>query len=182
MAGGGEVDKASWSPVEALISADAGEVKGGKVEAGEAAHVHFVGGESGCCADGVVARALGMWELNIPVSLLFVADHGELEGHGVVGTLNTAVGALVVETGGNLIDDEAVVEGEGELRAKLESVVGCRANGHPQRGIYWSTRVDKAVGRAGGGGVSLCSCVHVGAAVEVARKKENVGIVWRHLG
>ena len=86
-------------------------------------HVHFVGRKSGGCADGVVVRALDVWQLNIPVSLLFVADHGEHEGHGMVNTRDTAVGTRVVGTGGNLIDAEAVVEGEGEFGPKLESVV-----------------------------------------------------------
>ena len=80
--------------------------------------MHLVRGKSGGCADGVVVRALDVWRLNIPVSLLFVADHGEHKGHGVVDTLDTAVGTRVVG-----IDAEAVVEGEGKFRAKLESVV-----------------------------------------------------------
>ena len=63
-------------------------------------------------------------ELNIPGSLLFVADHGEYKGHGVVDTLDAAVGVRVVGTGGNLIDAEAVVKGEGKVGAKLKSVVG----------------------------------------------------------
>ena len=62
--------------------------------------MHFVwGGKSGGCADGVAVRALDVWESDLSVSLLIVADHGEHEGHGVVDTLNTAVGARVVGTG-----------------------------------------------------------------------------------
>ena len=75
----------------------------------------------GGCGDGVVVRALGVWELNIPVRLLFVDDHDEHEGYGVVDALDTAVGARVVGAGGNLIYAEAVVEGEGKLGAKPES-------------------------------------------------------------
>ena len=55
--------------------------------------------------------------------MLFVADHGEHMGHGVVDTLDTAVGERVVGTGGSLIDAEAVVEGEGKFGANLETVV-----------------------------------------------------------
>ena len=106
------------------MSADVGEVKDVKGEAGEMIHVHFVGGKSDGCAEGVVVRALNVWELNVPVSLLFVADHGEHEGHGVVDTFDTAVGARVVGAGGNLVGAEAVVEGEGKFGAKPESVVG----------------------------------------------------------
>ena len=36
--------------------------------------------KSGGCADGVVVRVLGVWELNLSVRLLFVTDHGEHEG------------------------------------------------------------------------------------------------------
>ena len=39
--------------------------------------------------------ALDVWELNISVSLLFAAGHGEHEGHGVVDALDTTVGARV---------------------------------------------------------------------------------------
>ena len=58
MASGDEVDKSYLVPVEALMFADVREVKDGKGEPGEAAHVHLVGGKSGGCADGVVVRAL----------------------------------------------------------------------------------------------------------------------------
>ena len=98
--------------------------KDGKREAGEAAHVNLVEVKSGGYADGVVVRALDVWESNIPVSLLFVADHGGHKGHDVADTLDTAVGARVVGTGGSLIDAEAAVEGEGTFGAQLESVVG----------------------------------------------------------
>ena len=63
-----------------------------------------------------------MWELNIPVRLLFVADHGEHEGYGVVDARDTAVGARVVGAGGNIFDAEAVVDGEGRFGTKPESV------------------------------------------------------------
>ena len=101
--------------------------------------MHLVGGKSGGCADGVVVRALDVWELNIPASLLFIADHGEHKGHGVVGTLNTAVGERVVGTGGNLIDAEAVVEGEGKFGENWSPLSESRVTEHPQRGIYRST-------------------------------------------
>ena len=97
------------------MSADVVEVKNGKGDTEEAAHVYFVGSKSSGCADGVVVRALDVWELNIPVSSSFVADHGEHEGHGVVDALDTAVGARMVGTGGNRIDVEAVVEDEGKF-------------------------------------------------------------------
>ena len=76
MAGGGEVDISQLVPVEDFMSADVAEVKDGKGEAGEATHVHFVGGKSGGCANGVFVRTLDVREFNNPVSLLFVADHG----------------------------------------------------------------------------------------------------------
>ena len=80
--------------------------------------------KSGGCDDGAVVRVVGVWELNIPVRLWFVADHGEHEGYGVVDALDTAVGARVVGAGGNLIDAEAVVEGEGRFGAKPSPFVG----------------------------------------------------------
>ena len=83
--------------------------------------------KSGGCAEGVAVRVLGVWELISPVRLLFVADHGEHEGYGAVDAPDTAVVARVVGAGGNLIDAEAVVEGEGKFGAKPESV--CRRVG-----------------------------------------------------
>ena len=159
------------------MSADVGEVKDGKGEAGEAVHVQLVGGKSGGCAEGVVVRALDAWRLNIPVSLLFVADHGEHKSHGVVDTLDTAVGTRVVGAGGNLIETEAVVECKGNFGAKLESVYGKQSyRACPERDIS----VNKDVGRAKGGELGPCSGVHVGVAAEVVRKKEDVGVASRH--
>ena len=59
-------------------------------------------------AYGAVVRVVGVWQLNIPVRLLFVADHCEHEGYGVADALDTAVGARVVGAGGSLIDAEEV--------------------------------------------------------------------------
>ena len=80
------------------MSADVGEVKYGKGETGETIYVHFVRSKSGGCPDGVVVRALDVWELNIPVSWMFVAHHGVHEIRGAADTLDTAVGARVVHT------------------------------------------------------------------------------------
>ena len=66
------------------MSADVREIEDGKGEARETTHVYFVGGVSVGCADGVVLRALDVWEWNTPISSLFVADHAEYEGHGAV--------------------------------------------------------------------------------------------------
>ena len=51
-----------------------------------------------------------------------------------------------------------------------------RENAFPERDIL----VDKDVVHAGGGKISLCSGVHVDAAAEANRKKEDVGVAsWR---
>ena len=95
LAGGGEIVIRKLVPVVALVSADVEGVKDGKGEARETIHVHFLGSKSGGCADGVVVCALNVRDLNITVILLFVADHGEHKGHGVVDALDTAAGARV---------------------------------------------------------------------------------------
>ena len=97
-------------------------------------------GNSGGCSDGVVVRALDVWEWSILVTLWFVAHDGENEGHDVVGALGSAVCARLVGAGGSRIDFEAVVESEGKFRAKLESVVGKTSEGGSPRGMKWSTR------------------------------------------
>ena len=158
------------------MSAGVGEVKNGRGGAGETTHVYFVGGKSGGCANGVVVCNLDVWGLNAPVGLLFVADHGEHEGHGVVDALTTAIGVRVVGVGGHFIDAEAVVEGEGTFGEKLESFVGNDSDGaSPEMGVS----VNKDVGRAGGDELSLCSSVHVGAAAETVVEKEDVRVAPR---
>ena len=157
--------QATLSRLRLCFSADVGEVEGGKGEAWETTHVH-VGGKSGGRADGVVVCALDVWELNISVCLLFFTEHGEHVDHGVVDVddaLDTAVRKRVVGAGGNFIDAEAVVDGEGKFGVKLESVLGKESDGaSPERNVS----VDKDVCRAGGGELSLCRGVHVGAAAE----------------
>ena len=119
--------------------------------------------KSGGCADVVVVCALDMWELSIHVRLLFVTDHGEHQSYGVVDTLDIDVGARVVGAGDNSIGAEAVVEGEERFGDTPESVVGKQSDGaSPIRNIS----VNKDVSRAGGGELSLCSGVHVGAALK----------------
>ena len=122
LASGDEVDISQLIQVEALMSAVVGDVKYGEVEAGDAAHVHLVGGKSSACADGVGSRALDVLELNIPGISLFVADYVEDKGHGVVDTLDTVVGARMVGSGGNLTDTEVIAVGEGSFGANLEAV------------------------------------------------------------
>ena len=91
-------------PVEALVSADVGGVEDGKREAGETAHVYFVRCEAGSRADGVVVRTFDVRELYVPIGLLFVSDHGEHEGHGVVDAFDAAVGARMVGACGYFVD------------------------------------------------------------------------------
>ena len=69
-------------------------------------------GMSGGCADGVVVCLLDVWELYVPVGLLFVADQGEHKGNCVVDEFDAFVGARVVGACGDCVDDEVVVEGE----------------------------------------------------------------------
>ena len=119
--------------------------------------------KSGGCADVVVVCALDMWELSIHVSLLFVADQGEHQSYGVIDTLDIDVGARVVGAGDYRIGTEAVVEGEGRFGDAPESVVGKKSD---LASMKSHISVKKDVSRAGGGELSLCSGVHVGAALK----------------
>ena len=97
------------------------------------------------------------------VSLLFVADHNEHKSYVVVDTLDIDVGTRVVGAGENRIGTEAVVEGEGRFGETPGSIVGKKSDGaSPKRHIS----VNKDVGRAGGGELSLCGGVHVGTALK----------------
>ena len=50
------------------------------------------GGKPWNAADGVVVRALHVWELLVPVGLLFFDHHGEHQSHRMIDALDTAVG------------------------------------------------------------------------------------------
>ena len=127
--------------------------------------------KSGGCADVVIVCALDMWELSIHVSFWFVADHGEHESYGMVDTLDIHVGARVVRAGDNRIGAEAVVEGKGRFGDSPESFVGNTSDGASPKSHISIDKED--VSRAGGGELSLCSGVQVGAALKwcVQRRK-----------
>ena len=63
---GSEVKVGQLVPVEALVSANVGEIENGEGEARKAAHVYFVGGQPCRGFHGVVACALHVWELHVP--------------------------------------------------------------------------------------------------------------------
>ena len=114
-----EVEVSQLFPVEALVSANIGEIEDGEGEVRKAADVYFVGGEPCSGVDGVVVCALHVWELLVPDGLLFVDHHGEHQGYRMIEALDAAVSAGVVGAGGDLVNAEALVEGAGKFRSAL---------------------------------------------------------------
>lgn len=88
-------------------------------ETKKAVHVYSVWGNPSCGADGAIADALDVRELHVPVGAFCVNHHGEHLSHRVIDALSTAVDAGMVETGGDLVIAEALVDGVGYFRAEL---------------------------------------------------------------
>ena len=116
---GSEFEVGELVPVEALVSANVGEIEDGEGEARKASNVYIVGGEPCSGVDGVVVCALHVWELLVPDGLLFVDHHGEHQGYRMIEALDAAVSAGVVGAGGDLVNAEALVEGAGKFRSAL---------------------------------------------------------------
>ena len=53
--------------------------------------MHLIGGQPGGGTDGSVASKFHVWQMNIPVILLFIDDHSEHLSHGVIHALDAAV-------------------------------------------------------------------------------------------
>ena len=109
----------------------------------------------------------------VPVVLSPVAVRGKRLGYGAVDGLDAIIGAGVVRAGAGLADAKAFVDGIGEPRGKVQSVVRDKGDGAPpQRDVL----VDEDVGSANGGELGCCHGVHVGAAAEAVGEEENVGV------
>ena len=62
--------------IEALMGTTVRSIKDGEGEAREASDVDFIRGKAGSGADGVVIGVFDVWKMDVPVVLMFVADHG----------------------------------------------------------------------------------------------------------
>lgn len=82
-----------------------------------------------------------MLQQGVPVVLHHVDAHGQHYGHGVVDSLDAAIGAGVVRGGVDLVNTNAFVEGVGGSGGKLQAVIRDERDEASQRGMYWSTRM-----------------------------------------
>ena len=71
------------------------------------------------------------------------------------------------------MDAKVFVDGIGELRAKVQPVVGDEYDGVPPQ--RWAL-FDEDGGDGGGGALGCCHCAHVGAAAEAVGEEEDVGV------
>ena len=62
--------------IEALMGTTVRSIKDGEGEALEASNVDFIGGKARSDADGVVIGVFDVGKIDVPVVLMFVADHG----------------------------------------------------------------------------------------------------------
>ena len=92
MTAGSEVEIGQLVSAEALVPANVGEIEDGEGEARKGTDVYFVGGKPCSGVDGVVVCALHVWQLLVPLGLLFVDHHGDHQGHYVIDALDTTVG------------------------------------------------------------------------------------------
>ena len=120
---GGQVDVCEVVALQGLVTADVVGFEDGEWEAGKATGVDLVGRKPCGGVYGVVVGRGDVQQQHVPIGLLFVAEHGEHLGQGVVDALDAAVGAGVVGAGVDLVDPKAVVNGAGKLGSEVESVV-----------------------------------------------------------
>ena len=123
----GEVAVFELVASETLVAAGVDVVEDGHWESRETVHVHLVRGQSRGGAHSVVVREFDVWQVEIPVVLTFVDDHGEHLSHCVVDSFDApTVG--VVGARGDFAHTEALEDGDRELGAELKTVVGQDAN------------------------------------------------------
>ena len=85
--------------------------------------MYFIRSEVCRRANGVVIGVFDVGKVCIPVSLVFVADHGQFLRYGVAYTFNAAVAAQVVGAYRKLVYTQKFVDGCRKLCAKLAPVV-----------------------------------------------------------
>ena len=97
------------------MSADVDVVEDGHWEAGQSAHVDLVRCETCGGADSIIIRELDVWQVQVPVVLTFVHNHGNHLCHCVVDTLDTAVAVGVLCACGDFAHSHASEDGGREL-------------------------------------------------------------------
>ena len=96
LAVGGEVAVFQVVAGEALVASGVAVIENCEGEAGKAVHVHFIWGQSGCSADGIVVSKFHVRYVDVSVVLSFVHDHRQHLSHGVVDALDATVTVGVV--------------------------------------------------------------------------------------
>ena len=91
LAVGGEVAVFQVVTGEALLASGVAVFEHGEGEAGKAVHMHFIWGQLGGGADGIVVSKFHVRQVDVPVVLSFVDDHHKHLSHGVVDALNATV-------------------------------------------------------------------------------------------
>ena len=67
--------------IEALMGTAVRSIKDGEGETREASDVDFIRGKARSGADGVVISVFDVGKMDVPVILMFVADHGKCGWH-----------------------------------------------------------------------------------------------------
>ena len=95
LAVGGEVAVFQVVTGEALLASGVAVFEHGEGEAGKGVHMHFIWGQLGGGADGIVVSKFHVRQVDVPVVLPFV-EHRQHLSHGVVDALDATVTVGVV--------------------------------------------------------------------------------------
>ena len=108
---------------QTLVSRDSGKFENCQRETWKSTHVNLVGGQIRRLANRIVVCELDVRELQIPVVLAFIDDHGQHLGHCIVHPLNASVAVWMMGACGKLAHSYKLVDSVCKLRAEPEAVV-----------------------------------------------------------
>ena len=130
---GGQVAIGQVVAGQTLVSHDASAVETRQGETWESAHVDLVGRQTRRRADGIVVSEFDVRQMQVPIALSLVDDHGQHLGHSMVHPLNFPVTSLRTPNSWYTACERL----EQNCRPLFESMV----RGHSHKGEHWSTRI-----------------------------------------
>ena len=104
---------------EALVASGVVVFEDDEGKAGEAVHMHLIRCQPGGGADGIVVSKFHVWQVDVPVVLLFVDNHHQHLSHGVVDAPDATVAVGVVGARSDFSHAEELVHGKRQLGAEL---------------------------------------------------------------
>ena len=95
-----------------MVTTGVDVVEDGHRKTRETVHVHLIRSETGCSTNRVVVGELDVGQVEIPIILTFVDDHGEHLSHGVIDAFDPTIAIWMIGAGSDLAHPEAFEEGD----------------------------------------------------------------------